>query len=105
MPNLKTYVDLRNVLRVSTGKHSLFSKAGPPLSQSNQGPEEHQEVTFLLFRTQINQLRELQSETLDPKAMMDIILGVKDGIAAEYNRYKRADKNPTFRKELIDEVS
>ena len=37
--------------------------------------------------------------------MMDIILGIKDGVAAEYTRYKRADKNPTFRKELIDEVS
>ena len=37
--------------------------------------------------------------------MMDTILGIKDGVAAEYNRYKRADKNPTFRKELIDEVS
>lgn len=50
VPSLKTYVDMRNLLHINTDKHSLFSKAA--LSQSNQ-PED-QEVTFLLFRSQIN---------------------------------------------------
>ena len=41
---------------------------------------------------------------LDPKAMMDVILSIKEGVAIEYDRYKRADKNPNFRKELVYEV-
>ena len=50
VPSLKTYVDMRNMLHINTDKHSLFSKVAP--SQSNQ-PDD-QEVTFLLFRSQIN---------------------------------------------------
>ena len=43
-------------------------------------------------------------ETYDPKAMMDTILSIKEGVVVEFDRYRRANKNPAFRKELLNEV-
>lgn len=91
-----TYVDLGKILQERTEGHTLL-----PLSQ--QGDEK--EVTFILFRRQIDLLRQVQDEMLDPKSMMDAILAIKEGVAAEYDRYRRADKNPAFRRELVNEVS
>ena len=58
----------------------------------------------MLFRKQINMLRELNSEILDPKSMMDTILNLKEGVVVEFTRYRRADKNPAFRQELLNEI-
>ena len=49
-------------------------------------------------------LRELHLETLDPKSMMDTILNLKEGVVTEFCRYRRADKSPAFRKELLYEI-
>ena len=49
-------------------------------------------------------LRELHSETLDPKSMMDTILNLKKGVVVEFGRYRRADKNPAFKRELLKDL-
>ena len=64
------------------------------------GPERTQlnnEVVFSLFGNEVELMRQVQYEKLDPKKIMQALIGVKEGIVREFLRYRKAQKIPIFK--------